>query len=165
MSKTSEFDALDTESSFSLDYETDFDLDLVVPYSDGAGSQGTVATSRGKYYFEDGDLYIQVGRSKQYKIGGFERQVIQVENVLFRVYKHFLSPSAISNTVAEGANDGSSERTPILLSQITKEDIEDLLWVFHDECVTQHGIGVPEITSVLDHYNAKHHLKMASTLR
>ncbi|KAG9224655.1 hypothetical protein PLEOSDRAFT_1107380 [Pleurotus ostreatus PC15] len=69
----------------------DFDLDPVVPYSDGAESQGTVAASRGKYYFEDGDLYVQV------------------EDVLFKVYKHLLSPSAISNTVAGSATDGSNQ--------------------------------------------------------
>lgn len=72
----------------------------------------------------------------------------QAEDVIFRVDKQFLSPSAISNTVAGSANDRSSERTPMLISQITQEDFEDLLRVFHDECVTLHEIGVPELTSV-----------------
>ncbi|KAF7433670.1 hypothetical protein PC9H_005632 [Pleurotus ostreatus] len=110
-------DTLDTMSGLTSDYETDFfDIESATSEIDKAESQGTtVATARGEYYFEDGDIYILV------------------DDILFRVHKHFLSPSSISGADVRNTRDGSREEAPIVVPQVTKEDFQNLLWVFYDE--------------------------------
>ncbi|KAG9220540.1 hypothetical protein CCMSSC00406_0003996 [Pleurotus cornucopiae] len=108
-----EAESLNTESNLDLDYETD--SDIASPGAD-EGPQGSMVTSE-EYYFEDGDLFILV------------------DDALFRVHEHFLSSSAshsFRTTVGNG-NEGWNESKPIILHNISKQDFQDVLWVFYDE--------------------------------
>ncbi|KDQ27535.1 hypothetical protein PLEOSDRAFT_1104220 [Pleurotus ostreatus PC15] len=52
-----------------------------------------------------------------------------------RVHEHFLSSSANHSfraTVGNG-NDGWNESKPIILHNISKQDFQDVLWVFYDK--------------------------------